>query len=239
MTTATIAIQSITRNFGKTKAVDRISLDVHPKEIYALIGPNGAGKTTLIKMLVGLLPPSSGRASIAGHNITSDPLGAKKEFGYVPDNPAVYDFLTGYEFLKMTGALSGLPPKDINTKVQELAKIFPIADILKERMGSYSRGNRQKVGFLSSIIVPHKVLIIDEPIVGLDPSSITIFGDCLTRFAASGGSILLATHTLSFAQKYAHRVGVVDRGRLVDEKVVAKVNLEKLYLDKITNDQHR
>ncbi len=238
MDSATILSQNLSKNFGPIKAVDKISLGIKKGEIYALIGPNGAGKTTLIKMLVGLLPASSGKACIAGHNIATSPLEAKKKFGYLPDNPSVYDYLTGYEFLQLTGSLSGLSQEVITKRTHELSKIFPNENILNQKMGNYSRGNRQKVGFLASIMAPHEALIIDEPIVGLDPQSITIFGAYLTKFAALGGSILLATHTLSFAQKYAHRVGLMQDGKLVEEKFVSKINLEKLYMGHLSHDEH-
>ncbi len=226
-----IVIEHLSRNFGPLKAVSDVSLKVDAGEIYALIGPNGAGKTTLVKMLVGLLAPASGHAAIAGHDIMADPLGAKKEFGYLPDNPAAYDFLTGSEFLHLTGALNGLPAPDITRRVHQLSAVFPISQILAQRMGSYSRGNRQKVAFLASLMASHRALIIDEPVVGLDPSSITIFGDNLTQFAQGGGAVLLVTHTLSFAQKYATHVGVMHQGRIVTEKAVAGGDLEQLYLD--------
>lgn len=229
-----IVLDQLSKNFGKIKAVDQVSINVNAGEIYALIGPNGAGKTTLIKMLVGLLSPDSGHASIAGHDIVKSPLEAKKAFGYVPDNPTAYDYLTGLEFLEMTGALNGLSPGQVKNHITKLAHIFPISEILRGPMGNYSRGNRQKTAFLASLMTDHQALIIDEPVTGLDPDSITTFGRYLTGFVSHSKAVFLVTHTLSFAQKYASRVGILSQGKLVKEVQVQDANLEELYSQIVT-----
>jgi ABC-2 type transport system ATP-binding protein len=224
-----IKTDGLTRDFGNVRAVDGVNLDIKCGDIYALIGPNGAGKTTLIKMLVGLLNPTKGKAFIYGHDIMRDPIEAKKCFGYVSDNPIVYDYLTGYEFLNMTGVLRGMKEKEIKSRLMELVEIFPLKDILSQKMGSYSRGNRQKTAFLASIISKPEVLVIDEPIAGLDPTSITAFGETLKSFTHGGGAVILATHILSFGQEYANRVGGMNKGKINKEMLVSEHNLEEIY----------
>lgn len=224
-----VEIESLSRNFDRTHAVVDVSLKVAAGEIYALIGPNGAGKTTLIKMLVGLLAPDKGTVTICGQDIVKHPLAAKTHFGYIPDNPLVYDYLTGYEFLHFTGALRGMRESDVKHRVKELAAIFPLGDVLTQKMGSYSRGNRQKTAFLAALISHPDLLVIDEPIAGLDPGSITIFGETLRQFAGNGGAVFLATHILSFGQAYADRVGAMNAGRLRHESPVSQHNLEQIY----------
>jgi ABC-2 type transport system ATP-binding protein len=230
MESAAIETEGLTRDYGKVRAVDNVNIKIKAGEIYALIGPNGAGKTTLIKMLVGLLRPTRGVAKICGFDINKESMGAKRSFGYVPDNPLVYDYLTGYEFLNMTGALRGVKEQEIKKRVSELTDIFPLKDILFQKMGTYSRGNRQKTAFLASIISKPEVLLIDEPISGLDPTSITAFGETLKKYVKDGGAVFLATHILSFGQKYADRVGAMDNGKIKKETPVnAEHNLEKIY----------
>lgn len=229
MEKAVIETEGITRDFEKVRAVDEVNLKVNQGEIYALIGPNGAGKTTLIKMLVGLLNPTKGKAVICGHDISKDPIGAKRSFGYVSDNPIVYDYLTGYEFLNMTGVLRGMKEQEIEGRLAELTEIFPLKDILPQKMGSYSRGNRQKTAFLASLISQPEILFIDEPIAGLDPTSIKAFGETLKSFAQNGGTVFLATHILSFGQEYASRVGGMNKGKIYQETSVSEHNLEEIY----------
>jgi ABC-2 type transport system ATP-binding protein len=226
-----IETDKLCKNFGPVKAVQDVNLKVKKGEIFALIGPNGAGKTTLIKMLTGLLKPDQGRVLICGFDIDREPVEVKACFGYVPDNPVVYDYLTGYEFLKLTGNLRGLGFAQISKRIGELVKIFPIGEILNYRMGSYSRGNRQKTAFLASLISEPQLLIIDEPIAGLDPTSITIFGETLKKFTKGGGAVFLATHILSFGQDYADRVGVMNKGKIIKEESKTGKSLEELYIE--------
>lgn len=224
-----VEARGLSRSFGSFKAVDNIDLTLHPGDIFALIGPNGAGKTTLIKMLVGLLSPTSGQALICGHDLSHDPISAKTCFGYVPDNPEVYGYLTGLEFLEMTGNLRGLHPAELKKRISQLMEIFPLKDILPRQMSSYSRGNRQKTAFLAALISKPPVLFIDEPIAGLDPTSIEIFGETLKSYAKAGGAVFLATHILSFGQEYASRVGVMSQGHLKKDILVGKVVLQTIY----------
>ncbi len=223
-----IHTEHLTKTFGKFTAVEDINLDIKAGDIYALIGPNGAGKTTLVKMLTGLLEPSSGTASIAGFNIRTHPVHAKTAFGYVPDDPPGYEFLSGMEFLIFTGRLRGMKDSSLTHRIGELKHIFPVADSLYKPMGEYSRGVKQKIAILAALLSRPRVLIVDEPIVGLDPPAINTFSDILRHFAAGGGSVLFVTHILEFA-RVATRVGVMKEGKIVrEEKMTKTLHLESL-----------
>lgn len=227
--TPAIQTQKLSKSYGKLDAVNHVSLTVKPKEIYALIGPNGAGKTTLIKLLVGLLTPTFGSVEICGHDIVKYPMKAKEQFGYVSDDPNVYEYLSGMEFLDLTGKLRQIPPQLLSKRIDDLSKLFPFDQLLTEPASRYSRGNKQKLALIASFLANSKVLIIDEPIVGLDPASIDIFGAKLQEFAHAGGAVLFATHTLAFAQIIATKVGLMKDGKIILEEKVKTVKLEKLY----------
>jgi len=225
-----IKVENLSKNFGQLAAVSSVNLKILRKEIYALIGPNGAGKTTLIKMMVGLLSPDSGYVSIFGHDIIKQPEEAKKLFAYISDNPTAYDYLTGKEFLFLTGSLRMMKKEIINKRVNELLNLFPLKNIINQPMSEYSRGNKQKVAFLAALLARPKIIIIDEPIVGLDPDSIKIFINTLKEFAKNGGTVFFATHILSFAQACAHRCGIMREGKIVAEKDIKKdTKLEAIY----------
>lgn len=226
----TLSVKAVTKIFGRLPAVDNISFEVSPGTIYALIGPNGSGKTTLANCIVGLLRPEMGKVLISGVDIQESPVKAKCLFSYISDNPAVYPYLTGFEFLRLTARLHGLDEIETRKRIDELKGIFPIQDILSTTTDSYSRGNIEKTAFLAAILPKPTLLVIDEPIVGLDPASVKIFGDTLSSFAKHGGTVLLSTHTLSFAKKYADKVGIVQKGKLIKEILItSKIDLEDIY----------
>lgn len=226
----TLSVLAVSKKFGRLPAVDGITFDVPAGTIHAIIGPNGSGKTTLANCIVGLLNPEMGRVLIGGIDIQKNPLKAKRLFSYISDNPAIYPYLTGIEFLRLTAKLHGLNEKDTETRIEELKNIFPIQDILETTTDSYSRGNIEKTAFLAAILSHPALLVIDEPIVGLDPTSIKIFGDTLKDFAKNGGAVLISTHTLSFAKKYAQKVSIVHKGKIVKEiSVTPKIDLEEIY----------
>lgn len=225
-----LSVESVTKQFNGLLAVDSVSLNVPSGSIYALIGPNGSGKTTLANCIVGLLKPDAGRVLIGGIDIQKQSVKAKHLFAYVSDNPAIYPYLTGVEFMKLSAKLHGLNSKDTDRRIEELKDLFPISDILSTTTDSYSRGNIEKTAFLSALLARPSLLVIDEPIVGLDPASIKIFGETLKKFVKDGGSVLLSTHTLAFAKKYAHKVGIMQKGKLVKEiPINPKTDLEDLY----------
>lgn len=232
-----LSTSNLTKIFDKLTAVSEVNLAIPGGQVYALIGPNGSGKTTLIKMLVGLLKPTKGSAEIYGFDIQTHPLEAKRQFAFISDNPEAYPFLSGEEFLALTGNLRGVPPSEIKNRIKDLLQIFPLGEIIKQQMVNYSRGNRQKVAFLAGLLAEPKIFIIDEPIVGLDPASIRILGQKLREFARKGGTVLFSTHILAFAKSYAERVGIMIEGKIVEEfDLTTKVAIEEIY-QKLTKQQ--
>jgi len=224
-----IVTQGLTKRFGSFSAVTEVNLRVRKGDVYALVGPNGAGKTTLVKMLVGLLAPTGGYASLFGHNVMTQPVSAKELFGYVSDDPTAYEYLSGREFLTLTGRLRGMTERVLTERIGKLTSLFPIEDILSRPMSEYSRGNRQKTAFLASIMTTPPVLIIDEPIVGLDPASIAILGGKLVAYAHAGGTVFFVTHIMDFAERFARTVGIMKAGKIVREvEVTQTLRLEEL-----------
>ena len=234
-----ILTENLTKKFNNgLVAVAEVNLKIRTGEIYALMGENGAGKTTLIKILTGLMLPTSGRADIFGRDIVKSPTAAKKMFGFVSDNPTAYDYLTGQEFLYFTGSLREIPEKELKEKMEKLSGLFPIKEVLSQKMGSYSRGNRQKVAFLASLLDNPKLLLIDEPIAGLDPTSIEIFGQSLREFRSNGGAVLFVTHILSFAQNYATNYGFMKNGRILEEGTIDQNTDLKLKYEQTTKHEN-
>ena len=232
-----VSISNVTKTFGQSKVLHSVDINLDRGDIYALIGPNGSGKTTLVKIMVGLLAFDSGSISLFGHDIQKEPEAAKRTFGYVSDGPVGYDFLSGSEFLALAASLKGLTKKEAKVQIAELAKLFPITDVLPQSMTHYSRGNLQKVAFIAALLNSPQILIIDEPVVGLDPGSLAVFGEKIKAFAARGGLVFFVTHTLSFAQKYANRYGLLKAGSLVKEgSITPHLNLESLYHKQVGYD---
>lgn len=234
-----ISLERLTKRFGPLTAVQDLSLHVDPGEIYGLIGPNGSGKTTTVKMLTGLYRPTAGRIVVGGMDLLATPEPAKRAMGYVPDEPFIYDRLSGREFLHLMGELYGVPRAARAARIDRLLPIFPLAAVIDTYAGSYSRGNKQKLAILAALLHQPRVLVIDEPIVGLDPESAITTRELLRTFAAEGGAILLCTHTLAFAEALCHRLGLLRDGVLVHEGDLASMrrtaarpdaSLEALYL---------
>lgn len=239
MAEVAIKIVNVNKRFTNVHAVRDLTLSVKKGEIFALIGPNGAGKTTTVKMITGLIAPTSGRIWVLGKDVASDPIGAKKDLGYIPDDPFVYDYLTGREFLQLTGDLFGLRRQETNTRIKKLLKLFNLESVIDGRFTDYSRGNKQKTIIIANILHQPKVLVIDEPVLGLDVQSQKVTKKLFRDFAKDGGSILLCTHTLSVAQEIADRIGIIKEGELVEEGSLhdlrtkarkTEASLEELYL---------
>lgn len=210
-----LKVKNLTKKFGLTIAVNEVSFQVKPGEIFSLIGPNGSGKTTIIKVITGLLQPTSGEVVVGDFNVAKEPLKTKSQIGYIPDEPVVWPAMTGEEFLHLTGALYGLDEKKRVKIIPELLSIFNLKGIEKQYFEDYSRGNKQKFAILAALLHQPRLLLIDEPIVGLDPASAEIAKKKFKEFAQNGGAILLATHTLSVAEEISTLIGVLKEGKLI------------------------
>ncbi len=242
-----IRFDSVSRSFGSKLAVDSLSLEIPTGEVFAFLGPNGAGKTTTIKMLVGLLRPSSGTVSVGGHDICRQPRQVARLLGYVPDQPFLYEKLSGREFLDFVGSVRGMSESEIQAAVQRLAEQFEVADYLNDLSETYSHGMRQRVVFAAALLHSPPVLVVDEPMVGLDPKSARLVKDLLRRHATAGGTVFMSTHTLSVAEEIADRIGIIHHGTLrflgtlpeLQQQLAARESsLERLFL-KLTDADDR
>lgn len=212
---AMIAAQALRKEFGKHIAVAGVDLTVNGGEIFGFLGPNGAGKTTTIKMLIGLLRPTSGHAWIGGHDIHATPIPAKALLGYVPDQPYLPEKLTAREFLQFIGGLYRIPGKDVERRGGELLRLFDLHDHADDLIGGFSHGMKQKTALAGALLHDPKVLFLDEPTVGLDPRSARLIKDILRQLAARGTAVFLTTHILEIAERLCDRVAIISDGRVI------------------------
>jgi ABC-2 type transport system ATP-binding protein len=216
-----IELCGVTKTFGPKKAVDRLDLNVRAGELFAFLGPNGAGKTTTIKMVCGLLAPTSGVVRVGGYPSTTQE--ARQLLAYVPDQPYLYEKLTGREFLRFVVEMYGLDRGQADARLAELIETFEMGDFVDDLCENYSQGMKQRVVFASALIHNPKVLIVDEPLVGLDPRSARIVKDLFVAQARSGVAVLMSTHLLSIAEELADTIGIVDHGRLLARGTLAEL----------------
>jgi len=202
-------------NKGAVKAVDGLNLHVKPGEIFGFLGPNGAGKTTTIKMMVGLLNPDSGSVFIKGFDIGRDSLDAKKRLGYVPDNPDIYERITGMEYLNFLGDVYRVPMPERKERIGKFLKMFELEGAAGDLIKSYSHGMRQKIVLTGALLHDPAVWILDEPMVGLDPKSSHLLKEFMREHCDKGNSVFFSTHILEVAEKLCDRIGIIHRGRLV------------------------
>lgn len=210
-----LQVSNLTKNFDGKVAVGGVSFGIKPGEIFSLIGPNSSGKTTIVKSIAGLLRPNEGMITVGGNDVVMKPSETKSIIGYIPDEPTVWSGMTGEEFLHFVGALYGLSETARTKKIAELLLVFTLQDLEKEYFENYSRGNKQKFTILAALLHEPKLLLIDEPIVGLDPESAVIAKSQFTQFARGGGAVLLVTHTLPVAEEISTRIGVLKEGKLL------------------------
>jgi len=210
-----IRTMGLTKRFGTTAAVDDLNIEVRQGEFFSFLGPNGAGKTTTIRMLVGLLKPTRGRALIGGFDIGRDHIAAKRLIGYIPDHPYLYEKLTGREFLAFVAGLYGIRDREARMKADRLMDLFGIAETAHDLIEDYSHGMRQKLSFCAAFIHDPQVVIVDEPWVGLDPRSIRFIKDYLRTRTRDGLTVFMSTHTLAIAEEISDRICIIDGGRLV------------------------
>lgn len=225
-----LEVKGVTKSYGDLKAVNKVDLSIPPGTFFALIGPNGAGKSTLIKMIVGLLLQDTGVINVFGNDTVTGGLQTKSMISYISDDPAPYDYLTGEEFVLLTARLRGVSVHKAMETQKEYVEAFRLESIIHQRVSEYSRGSKQKVAFIAAMIHNPKLLIIDEPVVGLDPTSIEVFGKELKKYVKKGGTVLMATHILSFASEYADAVAVLHNGVIRGEQhITSKTNLNTVY----------
>lgn len=210
-----IRTNRLTKRFGPAVAVGDLDLEIKGGEIYGFLGPNGAGKTTTIRMLAGLLEPSCGEAFICGYNIRKQSSQAKALMAYVPDQPKIYGKLTAREFLSLISNLYRMPPDISRERAEQLMAVFGLAERADELLEGYSHGMRQKVVLAAALLHQPRVLLMDEPTVGLDPRSARLLKDVLQEMARQGAAVFLSTHILEIAERMCHRVGILKEGRLI------------------------
>ena len=210
-----IELEQVTKTFGNKVAVDNLSLHIERGELFAFLGPNGAGKTTTIKLLCGLLFPSAGTIRVAGFNLKDQGEQARRLISYVPDQPFLYEKLTGREILQFIADMYGMEPRHAKERMEQMIAVFSLSDFVDDLTEQYSHGMRQRTVFASALLHEPEVLIVDEPTVGLDPRSVRLLKDLLRQQTARGVTVFLSTHSLDIAQELADRIGVVGLGRLI------------------------
>ena len=209
-----IVIDALSKSFGDYKAMDQVSLEVGAGEIFGFLGPNGAGKTTTIKMLAGLLKGDNGRVMILGKDLKNEPEICKQQTGYIPDRPFLYEKLTGEEFLQFIASLYKLPEEQYNRLVPEYLQLFDLEDWRHHLIESYSHGMRQKLIITSAFMLEPPLIIVDEPMVGLDPKSARIVKELFKKHARNGGAIFLSTHSLEIAEELCDRIAIIMHGKI-------------------------
>lgn len=234
-----IRLTNLTKRYGKFVAVDAINLEIGRGELFGFLGPNGAGKTTTMRMIAGILQPTSGTVEIAGDNLALDPIRAKSRLGFIPDRPFVYDKLTGAEFLRFVAALFGQDGPPIERRMDELLDLFELTPWKDELVESYSHGMRQKLIISSALLHKPEVIVVDEPMVGLDPKGQRFLKELFRAFVEKGGTVLMSTHTLDTVEEMCDRIGIIAGGKILACGTVPEIrerfhggdqNLEELFL---------
>ena len=210
-----IATSHLVKRFGDKVAVDDVSFAVRGGEIFGFLGPNGAGKTTTIKVIVGLLQPTSGTVTVGGYDVQKQPIEAKAASGYVPDTPNLYGKLSGRELLRFVGDLYDIDRQQVSRRIEELLRLFDLVEAGDDMVESYSHGMQQKTSLAAALMHDPKVLVLDEPTVGLDPKSARLIKDILRQLAERGAAVMLSTHILEIAERMCDRIGIINKGRLV------------------------
>lgn len=212
-----IELSGVSKSYGggTKKAVDNLSLTIRPGEIFGFLGPNGAGKTTTIKMIVGLLRPDSGTIRINGYDVTTQPLEAKRQIGFVPDTPEVYEKLTGLEYLNFIADVYGVSPAERRARIERFASAFELTAALRDRISGYSHGMQQKLVVMSALLHSPPVWILDEPMIGLDPRSAHTLKELMAEHTRQGNTLFFSTHILEVAEKLCDRVAIIKNGRII------------------------
>ncbi len=228
-------ISNLTKKYGDKIAVDRLSLTIGAGEIYGFIGHNGAGKTTTLKACLGLIDMDEGEITIDGHSVTREPLACKRITAYIPDNPDMYDFLTGYEYLNFVADVYGVSAEDRKERMERYGEMLGISEAYAQPISTCSHGMRQKIAVISALIHKPKLIIMDEPFVGLDPSAAHKLKTIMREHCNEGGAIFFSTHVLEVAEKLCHKIAVIKGGKLLKngtmDEVIGDSSLEEVFLE--------
>ena len=228
-------IEHLTKTYGEKRAVDDLSLHIRPGEIYGFIGHNGAGKTTTLKAVVGILQFDAGEITIDGKSIKNEPLACKREIAYIPDNPDLYDFMSGIKYLNFIADIFGVSAADRQVRIRDYAARFELTDDLAQPIAAYSHGMKQKLAIIAAWLHQPKLIIMDEPFVGLDPKAAHLLKGMMRELCGQGGAIFFSTHVLEVAEKLCDKVAIIKSGRLIRsgtmEEVKGDDSLEQVFLE--------
>ena len=230
-----LEIQHLTKRYGSKVAVDDLTLHIRPGEICGFIGHNGAGKTTTIKACCGILPFDSGEILVGGVSVRKDPIACKRQLAYLPDNPDLYDFMTGVKYLNFIGDVFGVSQAERQERIGRYGEMFALTQDLGQPISAYSHGMKQKLAIISALLHQPKLLILDEPFVGLDPKATHLLKGVMGELCQAGGAIFFSTHVLEVAERLCHQVAIIKNGRLVAkgpmEEVKGDQSLETVFLE--------
>ncbi len=230
-----LRIEHFTKKYGEKKAVDDLSLHIHPGEIYGFIGHNGAGKTTTIKAACGILQYDAGEIYLDGISVKNNPIQAKANLAYIPDNPDLYDYMTGIQYLNFVADIFEVGPDVRRERIQKYADIFELTEDLAQTVASYSHGMKQKLALISALIHDPKLIIMDEPFVGLDPKASYLLKERMREICDRGGAIFFSTHVLEVAEKLCDKVAIIKGGKLIKsgtmDEVKGDTSLEQVFLE--------
>lgn len=230
-----LKIEHLTKQYGEKKAVDDLSLHIEAGEIYGFIGHNGAGKTTTLKACTGIMDFDQGDILINGRSIKDDPIACKRDIAYIPDNPDLYEFMTGIQFLNFIADIFEISEKDRDERIKKYADAFELTDSLGQSVSEYSHGMKQKLAIISALIHQPKLVLMDEPFVGLDPKASHLLKGMMRELCDSGSAIFFSTHVLEVAEKLCDKVAIIKQGRLIKsgtmEEVKGDTSLEDVFLE--------
>ncbi|WP_418487022.1 ABC transporter ATP-binding protein [Faecousia sp.] len=230
-----LQIEHLTKTYGEKKAVDDLSLHILPGEIYGFIGHNGAGKTTTLKSVAGILRFDAGEIRIAGTSIRTDPLACKRKLAYIPDNPDLYDYMTGIQYLNFIANIFGVSAADRQVRIRELAERFELTNALAQPIAAYSHGMKQKLAIISAWLHAPQLVVMDEPFVGLDPKAAHLLKGMMRELCDRGGAIFFSTHVLEVAEKLCDKVAILRAGKLIRSGTMDEVkgddSLEEVFLE--------
>ena len=230
-----LKINHLTKTYGEKKAVDDLNIHINPGEIYGFIGHNGAGKTTTLKSVVGILQFDQGEILIDGKSIQTDPLACKREIAYIPDNPDLYDYMTGIKYLNFIADVFSVSAQDRQTRIRKYADLFELTEDLAQPIAAYSHGMKQKLAIIAAWLHQPKLIIMDEPFVGLDPKASHLLKEMMREVCDAGGAIFFSTHVLEVAEKLCDKVAIIKGGKLIRsgtmEEVKGDDSLETVFLE--------